>query len=228
VKERRRSPRPPLWLNLLLLAVATGTFLFARQQRETIDDKTALLFKRSESSPEALNRMRDELAQVDLTREQLAKELDGRMDYLRALEGSQFYLSIDTAKRKMQFRLGRNVVRECDVVVGEQRTIKANDGKTWTFVPLKGGFTVVGKESDYNWTVPAWLYAMKGQPPRQQTVRNGLGRYVVVLRNNYVIHTPPPPDSPLQGPKPGSFMVPEADLAAIWPRISTETRVYIF
>jgi hypothetical protein len=228
VKERRRSPRPPLWLNLLLLAVATGTFLFARQQRETIDDKTALLFKRSESSPEALNRMRDELAQVDLTREQLAKELDGRMDYLRALEGSQFYLSIDTAKRKMQFRLGRNVVRECDVVVGEQRTIKATDGKTWTFVPLKGGFTVVGKESDYNWTVPAWLYVMKGQPPRQQTVRNGLGRYVVVLRNNYVIHTPPPPDSPLQGPKPGSFMVPEADLAAIWPRISTETRVYIF
>lgn len=228
MKERRRSPRPPLWLNLLLLAVATGTFLFARQQRETIDDKTALLFKRSESSPAALDRMRDELAQMDLTREQLAKELDARTDYLSALQGSQFYISIDTAKRKMQFRLGRDVVRECDVAVGEQRTIKASDGRTWTFVPLKGGFTVIGKESDYNWTVPPWLDAMTGQPPQQQTVRNGLGKYVVVLRNNYVIHTPPPPDSPLQGPKPGSFLVPEADLAAIWPRISTETRVYIF
>lgn len=205
-----------------------GTFLFARQQRETIDDKSALLFKRSESSPEELGRLREQLAQTDLTREQLGRELDARTDYLRALQGSQFYISIDTARHKMQFRLGRDVVRECDVVVGEQRTIKASDGKTWTFVPLKGGFTVVGKETDYDWTVPVWLYAMTGQPPRQQTVRNGLGKYVVVLRNNYVIHSPPPPDSPLQGPKPGSFLVPEADLAAIWPRISTETRVYIF
>jgi hypothetical protein len=205
-----------------------GTFLYARQQRDTIDDKTALLFKHSESSPAELDRMRDELAQMDLTREQLAKELDGRMDYLRALQGSQFYLSIDTAKHKMQFRLGRDVVRECDVVVGEQRTIKASDGRTWTFVPLKGAFTVVGKETDYNWSVPAWLDAMTNQPPRQQSVHNGLGRYVLVLRNNYVIHTPPPPESPLQGPKPGSLMVSEADLAAIWPRISTETRVYIF
>ena len=49
---------------------------------------------------------------------------------------------------------------------------------------------------------------------------NGLGRYVIFLPNSYVIHSPPPPDSPLQGPKPGSFMVPEADLAAIWPRIT--------
>jgi len=227
VHERRRSPRPPLWLNLLLLAIAAGTFVYAKHQRDEIDAKTALIFKRGESSPAELNRMREELAQMDLTREQLAKELDGRMDYVRSLEGSQFYISIDTAKRKMQFRLGRDVVRECDVAVGESRTIKAN-GKTWTFVPLKGGFTVLGKESDYVWTVPAWWFAMNHQPPEQRSVRNGLGHYVVVLRNNYVIHTPPPPDSPLQGPKPGSFMVPEADMAAIWPRISKDTHVYIF
>ena len=48
------------------------------------------------------------------------------------------------------------------------------------------------------------------------------------LPDNYVIHSPPPAKSPLHGPKPGSFMVPEADMAAIWPRISTATRVYIF
>ena len=59
-------------------------------------------------------------------------------------------------------------------------------------------------------------------------VPNGLGRYVIFLPNSYVIHSPPPPESPLQGPKPGSFMVSEADLAAIWPRITTQTRVYIF
>jgi len=213
-----------------LLAIATGTFLFARHQRDAIDAKSAFLFRRNENSPYELNRIRDELAAMDLTREQLARELDGRMAYLESLRGSQFYLSIDTARRKMQFRLGRDIVRECDVVAGDRRTIAARDGRTWTFVPLKGAFTVLGKESDYVWNVPDWLYAMQGKTPPavRGTVRNGLGTYVVVLRNNYIIHTPPPPESPLQGPKPGSFMVPEADMAAIWPRISTETRVYIF
>jgi hypothetical protein len=215
-------------LNLFLLVIAAGTFLYAKHQRDDIDAKTALLFKRSESSPEEVNRMRDELAQMDLDQEQLRKELDGRLAYLESVRGSQFYVSIDTAKRKMQFRLGPTVVRECDLQVGEQRTIKAPDGRTWTFVPLKGEFTVLGKESDYTWNVPDWLYAMNGKPAAREAVRNGLGKYVVVLRNNYVIHTPPPPESPLQGPKPGSFMVPEADLAAIWPRISNTTRVYIF
>ena len=39
---------------------------------------------------------------------------------------------------------------------------------------------------------------------------------------------PPPANSPLRGAKPGSFMVPEADLAAIWKRVGPETRVYVF
>src|SRR6476646_8478907 len=154
MQERRRSPRPPLWLNLLLLVIAAGTFAYAKHQRDDIDAKTALLFKRSENSPAELQQMREELAKADLTREQLAKELDGRMAYLEALRGTQFYLSIDTAKHKMQFRLGPTVVRECDVAVGPQRTSNAPDGRTWTCVPLKGEFTILGKESDYAWTVP--------------------------------------------------------------------------
>ena len=96
--------------------------------------------------------------------------------------------------------------------------------------PEAGGFSVTGKEDGYDWAVPEWVYAMHGQkaPAQRAVVPNGLGRYVIFLPNSYVIHSPPPPESPLQGPKPGSFMVPEADLAAIWPRITTQTRVYIF
>ena len=227
--ERRSFPRPPLWLNLTLLLVAAATFAFATHQRNVIDEKTAALFRPSASSPAELNRMRDELAQMDLTGAQLARELDGRMMYVESLQSAQFYVSIDTQKRVLQLRFGRDVVRECAVEIGPARTIQGH-GKTWTFLPLKGGFNVVGTEQDYDWTVPEWLYAMRGepQPASPRVVRNGLGRYVIVLANNYIIHSPPPPESPLQGPKPGSFMAPEDDLAAIWPRISKETRVYIF
>jgi len=225
--ERRSFPRPPLWLNLLLLIIAAAAFAYARVQRQTIDAKAAILFTPTPNSPAELNRIRMELAQTDVTGAQLEKELDGRLRYLQSLEGTQFYLSVDTQKHVMQFRFGRDVVRECPIEVGQARTITAH-GKTWTFLPLKGGFDVTAKESDYDWVVPEWLDAMRGEPAARRVVRNGLGRYVIVLGNNYVIHSPPPPDSPLQGPKPGSFMAPEEDLAAIWPRIEKGTRVYIF
>ncbi len=228
--ERRSFPRPPLWLNLLLLIIAAGTFVYAKHQRDVIEEKTALLFRHSENSPVELNRMRDELSQMDLTQAQLKYEIDARMQYLQSQQSADFYISIDTQRKKMQFRFGPDIVRETDVQIGNAKMIKSPTGKTWTFLPLKGGFSVAGKEDGASWAVPAWVYAMRGErePVERRVVPNGLGRYVIFLQDSYVIHSPPPPESPLQGPKPGSFMVPEADLAAIWPRITDETRVYIF
>ena len=156
--ERRSFPRPPLWLNLLLLVIAGATFAYARHHHQEVVRETALLFKPTATNPGEMNRIREELSDMDVSREQLAKELDARLQYLQSLNGEQFYISIDTSKKKMEFRLGK---------------------------------------------------------------------YVIFLPDNYVIHSPPS-DSPLKGPKPGSFMVPEADLAAIWPRITKDTRVYIF
>lgn len=229
-RERRSFPRPPLWLNLLLLVIAAATFAYAKHQRDVIDDKTSILFRHNGNSPAELNRMRDELSQMDLTQAQLRSEIDGRMQFLQSQQSEQFYVSIDTQRKKLQLRLGPAVVREADVQIGEAKTITSPTGKTWTFLPLKGGFSVVGKEEGYSWAVPAWVYALRGQPApaERAVVPNGLGRYVIFLPDNYIIHSPPPPESPLQGPKPGSFMVAEADLAALWPRITNETRVYIF
>ena len=227
--ERRRFPRPPLWLNLLLLIVAIATFVYAKHQRDVIRRETAVLFRPSPTNPDELNRVRDELSETDMTREQLEKELEPRLEYLQSLQGQDFYISIDTKRKKMEFRLGKDVVRDCDVQIGDAKTIKLK-GKTWTFVPLKGAFSISGKEQDASWEVPAWIYVMNGeQPPESRpTIQNGLGKYVVFLPDDYVIHSPPSADSPLKGPKPGSYMVPEADLAAIWPRITKDTRVYIF
>ena len=228
-RERRSFPRPPLWLNLLLLVIAAATFAYAKHQRDVIETKTSILFRHS-NSPAELNRMRDELSQLDLTQAQLGREIDGRLQYMQSLQSEEFYLSIDTQRKKLQFRLGPTVVRETDVQIGEARTIKSPSGKTWSFLALKGAFNVTGKEEGFSWTVPGWVYAMKGEraPAAEVVVPNGLGRYVVALPNGYLIHSPPPPESPLQGPKPGSFMVPEADLGALWPRITNQTRVYIF
>ncbi len=71
-------------------------------------------------------------------------------------------------------------------------------------VPLKAALTVTGTLVDQPW-----------------------GKYVIVLPNGYVIHSPPPP-GPLTGVKPGSFMIAEDEMRAIWPRISATTRVYIY
>ena len=99
IHERRRFPRPPLWLNLLLLVLAVGTFAFARYQRDEISRKTAVLFTPSPSNPTELNQIRDELSQMDVTEDQLKRELDARMEYLKTVESSQFYLSVDTQKK---------------------------------------------------------------------------------------------------------------------------------
>src|SRR5690242_3573814 len=119
--ERRSFPRPPLWLNLLLLIIAAATFAYARYQRDAIQQKTAILFHRSGNSPDDLNQVREDLAQMDLTQTQLAQELDGRLKYLQTVQSEEFYISIDSQKKKMQFRLGKDVVRECDVQIGEPK-----------------------------------------------------------------------------------------------------------
>src|ERR1044072_153808 len=176
--ERRKWPRPPLWLNLLLLAIAAAVFIAARHQRTIIREKTARLVEPAPKASDELNRVRDQLADMDLTRDQLAHELDAKLDYLHALQSEEFYIAIDTAKRKLSLRIGKDVAREADVQIGAAQTITGN-GRTWTFVPLKGGFTVVNKTNDYDWTVPEWVYAMNHEPlpAHRPTIPEGLGRY---------------------------------------------------
>ena len=233
--DRRSFPRPPLWLNLLLLVVAAATFVYAQHHRRTLDRENALLFQRpvNTTSPE-VSRIRSQLSAMDLTEAQLAKELDSKLAQqqviAKMLEGEEFYLAIDSSRQRLSLRLGKEVVRDCPVEIGAARTIGTPGGKSWTFVPLKGAFNVTGKQQNYAWRIPDWVYVLNGATPpaERAVVPNALGTYVLFLPNDYVIATPPAADSPLHGPKPGSFVIPEADMAAIWPRITTQTRVYVF
>lgn len=228
--DRRSFPRPPLWLNLTLLLLGIGGVLFARHHREQVSKEFAHVLTVQARTPSDVRRLKNELAEADLSREQLQRELDGRAKFVAGLESEDFYLSLDTKAGKLRFYYGDRMLRDADVTAGPPQTITAPD-KQWTFVPLKGAFPVEAKLVDHSWRVPEWVYAMQNQPvpANRPLVANGLGKYVITMPNGYVIHSQPSAESPLQGPKPGSFLVAEDVLRAIWPRITPgKTQVYIF
>ena len=228
-RDRRSFPRPPLWLNLTLLLLAVALFAVAAVQRRNLDRRYSEVMLQSEGTPAEMLRLRSELAELDLTREALASELASRMRLAESLQTEAFHLTIDTKKRHLYLYYGDDVVRDVPMQIGAPLNVRAGD-RQWVFVPLRGAFTVRGKEQGASWRVPPWVYAAKNQPApaERPLIESGLGGYVVQLPNDYVIHTPPPPASPLQGPKPGSFMISEVDMRAIWPRINNKTRVFVF
>ena len=205
--------------------------LFARYHRERVSTQFQDVLVQQQRTPQDVNKVKEELAEKALTRETLQRELDGRLKFAQALKSENFYLSVDTQAKVLRFYYGDTVLREAPLTIGESKTIKAQDGRSWTFLPLKGAFHVESKLVDHDWRVAEWVYAMNGQPvpAERPVIEGGLGRYVLLLPNNYVIHSPPVEGSPLKGAKPGSFMVPEADLRAIWPRVSVnKMQVYVF
>ena len=229
--DRRSFPRPPLWLNLLVLLLGVAGFLFARYHRDRVAGEFTDVLTREQRTPADVTEIKQELAEMDLNRDALQRELDARMKFVNSLKSENFYLSIDTNARKLRFYYGDSVLREDDVTLGESKTITAPDGKSWTFIPLKGAFPIEAKLVDHAWRTPEWMYAMRNQsvPAERPVIRGGLGKYVIDLPNGYAIHTPPSADSPLQGAKPGSYMVSEDFMRAIWPRINAgQTHVYIF
>lgn len=227
--DRRGFPRPPLWLNLLLLLLGIGGVLFARYHREKVSHEYADVLVEQQRTPGDAKKIKNELAAMDLSKEALKKELAARASFLSSLKSEDFYLSVDTQQKKLRFYYGDKVLREGDVTIGESKSVKTPRGN-WTFVSVKGSFPIEAKIVDYAWKVPDWVYVMNGQqvPKEPQTVPGGLGKYVIFLPNGYVIHSRPSDDSPLKGAKPGSIMASEDDLRPIWERIHKGTPVYIF
>jgi hypothetical protein len=227
--DRRGFPRPPLWLNLLLLLLGIGGVLFARYHRDRVSHEYADVLVEQQRTPGGAKKIKNELAAMDLSKEALKKELEARASFLSSLKSENFYLSIDTQRKKLRFYYGDKVLREGDITIGESKSVQAPSGN-WTFVPVKGSFPIEAKIVDYDWKVPDWVYVLNGQqvPKEPQTIQGGLGKYVIFLPHGYVIHSRPSDDSPLKGAKPGSIMASEDDLRPIWERIHNGTPVYIF
>jgi hypothetical protein len=226
---RRKLPRPSTRALLFLFLLVAGVGIVAAIHRRALERDFAARVTLSRAAPDEIKRIRRELADSELNEKELANALDTRLKYLAAAKRNEFYIAIDAKKKAFSFHFADKTLRVAPVEVGPPKTIVAGKRK-WTFAPLTGAFSVENKFQGAGWTVPEWVYRMNGAaPPKSRpTVPNGLGRYVIALGNQYVIHSPPPAKSLLKGAKPGSFMVPEADLAAIWKRIGPETRVYVF
>lgn len=227
---RPKLPRPSLAVCAALFGLAAVLAGSAVLHRRFLDERLVPLLTESEAAPFEIRRIRQDLAEQELDQKSLEAELKTRLDYARSQKSREFYVVLDTGRRRFAFKFGDKVLRDAPLDVGAPRVVHAKSGKSWTFVPVTGAFSVQEKLEDAEWSIPDWVYAMNGQeaPPGLPRVAGGLGKYVLVFAGNYVVHSPPPADSPLKTVKPGSFMVPEADLAAIWRRVGPGTRIYVF
>jgi hypothetical protein len=227
---RPKFPRPSLVLSAALLGLAAVLAGGAMLHRRSLDERLVPLLSESEAAPFEIRRIRQDLAEQDLDEKSLEAELKSRLDYARIQKTREFYVVLDTGRRRFAFKFGDRVLRDAPLDIGAPRVVHEKSGKSWTFVPVTGAFSVQEKLENAEWGIPDWVYAMNRQeaPPIFPKVAAGLGKYVLVFAGSYVIHSPPPADSPLKTVKPGSFMVPEADLAAIWRRVGPGTRIYVF
>jgi hypothetical protein len=224
----RKLPRPPLAVNLLLLAVGTFGGLGAYAHRRSVDARLASLLKQDSAAPFQIKKIRRDLAELETDEATLSRELDARLAYARARKAQEFYLVLDRSDRRFAFKYADRVVRDGCFDIGAPDTIR-DRGRNWSFPPLTGAFSVQEKLEQPAWKVPEWVYAINREkrPRDLPTVPGGLGRYVLQFADGYALHSPPPSDSPLKGARPGSFMMSEEDLGAIWRRILPGTRIYI-
>jgi len=236
LRKSQAVRRPPklwrpraLWsLWVILLGVALGAA--ATLHRRSLDARFAAQVLRTRSVPFEIQRIRHDLAAIDLDEKTLEKELDARLAAAQVAQSEEFYLVLDTRAKTMSFRIGDRIVREAPLAVGTPRPIVSASGERFPPAPLSGAFTVRQKLDRPAWKPPAWVWRDAGLrvPDPIPEIPGGLGRYVLVLAEDVVLHSPPPPESPLKGARPGSFEAPEDDIAAIWKRIGPETRVYVF
>lgn len=232
-RRPKKLPRPSWAVNGTLLALAGTLALGATLHRGSLERRFAATVQKSAGLPFEIKKARQALVDLEADEKTLGTTLDARMKYAQSLESEDFYIVIDTLKKRFFFQYGDKIVRESKAEPGPARTFEVGK-KRWTFPALSGAFSIREKLESADWKPPAWVYAMNGvkppdASPATSAVRAGLGRYVLVLSGGEaVVHSPPPPESPLKGPKPGSIEVPEADLAAVWKRIGPRTRVYVF
>ena len=103
-----------LFTGLFLLLLGIGGLLYARHHREQVSTRFARVIAEEARTPVDLKNAKEQLAELDLSREQLRQELEGRSKFMASLKSENFYLSIDTKQRKVARRVGFSLEGRAD------------------------------------------------------------------------------------------------------------------
>lgn len=126
--DRRSFPRPPLWLNLLRRGLGIAGLLFGRYHKGRVNSEFADVLTEQQRTPNEVRKAKEDLAEMNLTRADLQKELEARMKFVASLKSEDFYLSVNREEKKLRFYYGDTVLREADVTIGEEAVIPACRG----------------------------------------------------------------------------------------------------
>ena len=196
-----KAYRPPISWSLGLLLFGMALAVVAAVHRRHLDARFQQLVVRSQSAPFEIQRIRQDLAALSLDEKTLEKDLAARLAAADAQKSSEFYLVVDTREKRLSLRLGDDIVRETTLQMRAPRPIEAASGERLVPAPLSGAFTVREKLERPAWKPPAWAWTEAGLPVPSPIpdIRGGLGRYVVVLTDDVILHSPAPPESPAEG-----------------------------
>jgi hypothetical protein len=82
--------------------------------------------------------------------------LKTRLDYARSQKSREFYVVLDTTRRRFAFKFADKVLRDALLDVGAPRVVHAKSGKSWTFAPVTGAFSLQEKLEDAEWSIPGF------------------------------------------------------------------------
>ncbi|HYW12007.1 MAG TPA: hypothetical protein VE871_08620 [Longimicrobium sp.] len=233
------DPRPPrrglrrehpvfFWGTLVLAglfvaaAAAVGTRV-PRYQEETAHFNAQLTV--------AQRATRDSLLEHQQKRTQLAVAVLRRDMRIRSLEERKRHLAIVLEDSVLELRHGRATLRRARLTIGPDSTIRAADGRTWRLIRPVGERKIAERQNTPTYTVPEWVYVSRGEPvpaENDRKIKGALGTYVIRLDDGTEIYSKPTAGPLAETVKPGAFMAPAQDLAAIFDAVGEDTPVYIY
>jgi hypothetical protein len=174
---------------------------------------------------------RDSILDARARRAELAVALIRHEARLKSLQESGLHLAISTGDSTLYLRQGAATLRAIPVEIGADSTVRSVDGRMWRFVRPLGERRVAEKRESPSGPIPEWVYVSRGEPVPPESAREvsgGLGRYVLVLDDGTEIYSRPSTGPLARGVIPGSFVVAEPEMQAIFAAIDEDTPVYIY
>ncbi len=143
------------------------------------------------------------------------------------------YIVIDTARNRLFYRKGEQVLREAVVSTGSGVLLREPNGKrSWTFDTPRGEYAVRSKATNPMWIKPDWAFIEEGEPLPSDygdRVEEGtLGDYALGIGNGYFLHGTLYTRLLGRNVTHGCVRIGDEDLEYLFRNAPLGTKVYIF